>query len=91
MSAAPWCKDRADRSIRSLGILQRIEHLGAVADCAAMNAAAVAIDVGADRAAIETEHRLVRQDQRDGIVVGRAAAGGARFLAEARHDQIDAD
>ena len=73
-----------------LGILQGIENLGAVADCAAMNAAAVAIDVGADRAPVEAQHRLVRQDQRDGVMVGRAAAGGAGFLAQARHDQIGA-
>jgi hypothetical protein len=38
-----------------------------------------------------SEHRLVRQDQRDGIVVGRAAGRGAGLLAEAAHDEIGAD
>ena len=72
-------------------VLQRVEHLGAIAERAAMDAAAVAVDVGADRAAVEAEHRLVRQDQRNGVVVRRAAAGGARLLAEARHHQVGAD
>ena len=72
-------------------VLQRVEHLGAVGDRAAVDAAAVAIDVGADGAAVEAEHRLVRQDQRHRVVVGRAAAGGARLLAEARHHQVGAD
>ena len=64
-------------------VLQRVKHLGRVADAAGVDAAAVAIDVGADRSAIETDHRLVRQDQRDRIVIGRAAAGGSGFLAQA--------
>ena len=72
-------------------VLQRVEHLGAVGDGAAMDAAAVAVDVRADRAAVEAEHRLVRQDQRHRVVIGRAAAGGAGLLAEARHHQVGAD
>ena len=72
-------------------VLQRVEHLGAVADSTGENAGAVAIDVGADRPAVEAEHRLVRQDQGDGVVIGRAAGRGAGLLAEARHDQIGAD
>ncbi len=48
-------------------VLQRVEHLGAVGDRAADDAAPVAIDVGADRAAVEAEHRLVRQDQRQAL------------------------
>ena len=58
---------------------------------AGQDAAAVAVDVGADRAAVETEHRLVRQDQRHRIVVGRTAARGAGLLAKAAHHQIGAD
>ena len=77
--------------IAGLRVLQRVEHLGAIGDRAADDAAAVAIDVGADRAAVEAEHRLVRQDQRAGIVVGRAAGRGAGLLAEARHHEIGAD
>ena len=56
-----------------------------------MDAGAVAIDVGADRAAIEADHRLVRQDQRHRVVVRRAAARRARLLAQARHHHVDAD
>ena len=56
-----------------------------------MNAGAVAIDVGADRAAVEAEHRLVRQNERDRVVIGRAAARRPRLLAEARHHQVGAD
>ena len=33
----------------------------------------------------------MRQDQGDGVVIGRAAGRGAGLLAEARHDQIGAD
>ena len=47
-----------------------------------MNAGAVAIDVGADCAAVEAEHRLVRQNERDRIMIGRAAARRPRLLAE---------
>ncbi len=77
--------------IAALRVLQRVEHLGAVGDRAAEDAGAVAIDVGADRAAVEAEQRLVRQDQRDRVVVGGAAGRGAGLLAEARHHQIGAD
>ena len=73
------------------GVLQGVEHLGAIADGAAEDAAAVAVDVCADGAPVETQHRLVREDQRHGVVVGRPPTRGARLLAEARHDQIGAD
>ncbi len=55
-------------------VFQRIEHFGAVGNGAAVDAGAVAINVGADGAAVETQHRLVRQDESDRIVVGRTAA-----------------
>ena len=77
--------------IALLRVLQRVENFRAVADLARMDAGAVAIDVGADRAAVEADHRLVRQDQRDGVVVGRAAARRPRLLAEARHHEVGAD
>ena len=72
-------------------VLQRVEHLGAIRDRAAMDPAAIAVDVRADRAAVEAEHRLVRQDQRNRVVIGRTAARGARLLAETGHHEIDAD
>ncbi len=56
-----------------------------------MDPAAVAVDVGTDRAAVEAQHRLVRQDQRHRIVIRWSTAGRACLLAEARHHQIDAD
>ena len=77
--------------IAAIRIAQRVEHLGAIGDRARHDAAAVAIDVGADRAAIEAEHRLVRQNERNGVVVGGAAGRGAGFFAEAAHDEIGAD
>ena len=55
-------------------VLQGIEDFGAVGDRAAENAAAIAVDVRPDRAG-EAEQRLVRQDERHGVVIGRSAAG----------------
>ncbi len=72
-------------------VLQGVEDFGAVGDRAAEDAAAIAVDVRADGAAVEAEQRLVRQDQRHGVVIGRPAAGRPRFLAEAGHHQIGAD
>ena len=72
------------------GILQRVQHPGAVLDRAAEDAAAVAVDVGPDGAAVETEQGLVGKDQRDGVVVGRSPRRRPRLLAEARHHQIRA-
>ena len=72
-------------------VLQGVEDFGAVGDRAAEDAAAIAVDVRPDGAAVEAEQRLVRQDERHGIVIGRSAAGRPRFLAEAGHHQIGAD
>ena len=72
-------------------VLQGVEDFGAIADRAAENAAAVAVNVRSDGAAVEAEQGLVRQDQRHGIMIGRAAAGGPGFLAEAGHHQIGTD
>ena len=46
------------------------------------------MDVRTDGAAVETEHRLVRQDERDRVMVGRAAARCARFFAQAAHHHV---
>ena len=72
-------------------ILQGVEDLGAIADRAAEDAGAVAVDIRADGAPVETQHRLVRKDERHRIVVGRSATGRPRLLAEAGHHQIGAD
>ena len=73
------------------GILQGVEDLGAIFDGPAEDAAAVAIDVRADGAPVEPQHRLVRKDERHRIVVGRSATGRPRLLAEAGHHEIRAD
>src|SRR5665213_1201565 len=52
---------------------------------------AIGADIYVDRAAIETKHCLVRQDERHGIVIGGAAARGPCFLAQTAHHQIGAD
>ena len=77
--------------IARFGVLQRVEDFGGVGDRAHENSAAVAIDVGADRAAVEAQHCLVRQDQRDRVVVGRSARRSPGLLAEAHHDEVGAD
>jgi len=46
--------------VARIRVLQRIEDLGAVLDPPRVDAGAVAIDIGADRAAVEAEHGLVR-------------------------------
>ena len=69
-------------------ILERIEHLGRIADRAREDAGPVDMDIGADRATVESEQCLVRQDERDRIVIGRTAAGRARFLAQAAHHHV---
>ena len=74
--------------IAVLRVLQRVEHFRAVAERAAQDTGAVAVDVGADGAAVKADHRLVRQDQRDRIMVRRPARRGARLLAEAGHDEV---
>ena len=72
-------------------ILQRVEHLRRIGDAAAVDAGAVVVDVRADRAAVERDQRLVRQDQRDRVVIRGAAARRARLLAQAAHHQVRAD
>ncbi len=73
------------------GILQRVQHLRAIGERAAEDAAAIAVDVGADRATVEPEHRLVRKNQRHRVVIGRAATRCAGLLAEAGHHEIGTD
>jgi hypothetical protein len=77
--------------IAGLGVFQSVENFGGVGDRARENAGAVAINVGADRPAIEAEQRFVRQDQRYRVVIGGAAGRGACLLPEAHHDEIGAD
>ena len=69
-----------------------IEHgLRELADCARVRTAAIDVDVGSDRTAFKTKHRLVRQDQRHGVMIRWPSARGSRLLAEAAHDHVDAD
>src|SRR5262245_47405864 len=56
-----------------------------------MNAGAIVVYFSSDRPAQERQVRLVREDQRHRIVVGWAAAGLARLLAQAAHHEIGAD
>ena len=56
-----------------------------------MDARPVDEDIGANRAAIESDESLVRQNQRVRIVVGRAAAGGPGLFAQPAHHEIRAD
>ena len=72
------------------GIPEGVEHPHGIGDIAAVDPRPIVVDLGADRAAIEGEQRLVRQDQGHRIVIGRPAARLARFLAEAAHHQVRA-
>lgn len=72
-TAALSCRDRAGH-VTFNRILQRIQDARAVGQLARVDASPVAVNVSADRSAIKAEHGFMRQDQRDGIVVGGAPA-----------------
>ena len=67
------------------GIPERVEHPGRIGDAPAVDAGAIVVNVGANRAALERDERLVRQEQRHGVVIGRSAARHAGLFAEAAH------
>ena len=72
-------------------ILERVQHPHRIGDGAAVDPGAIVVDLGADGAAEKRQMRLVRQDQRHRIVIGRPAARLAGLLAEAAHHQVRAD
>ncbi len=77
--------------IACVRIAQRIHHLRRVGQGAADDAGAIVVDVRADRAADERQQRLVRQNQRDGVVIRRSAARHAGLFAQTAHRQVGGD
>ena len=77
--------------VARLRIAHRVQHPGGVTDPTTVDAGTVIVDVRADRVPEVGNHGLVRQQQRDRIVIRRSAAGHAGFLAQAAHRQIAAD
>ncbi len=74
--------------IALLGVLERIEHPGRITNRAREDAGPVNMDIRADRTPVKSEQCLVREDERDRIVIGRPAAGRTRFLAHAAHHHV---
>ncbi len=68
------CEDVARIVVAVILASQGVQHLGTIADGSAVDSGAVAIDVGSDRTAPKCDHGLMRQNQRDRIMVRRTTA-----------------